>query len=228
MLLSKSVEAKIEEVILSKKLSPGSKLPSEQQMCNQFGVSRTAIREALRMLSGRGLVKILKGKGIFVNNPTAETVTDPLHVYLHLLYEKTHVFDVIHARQMIEPAIAAAAALNHTNEDALKLKRDLDDLINCSDEHAELSRLDMLFHLDIARASENPIVPLIIDPIHRLMPKIKSDVYVAVRDAKGSAVEWHTKILNAILQRDPRAAREAMEQHLKIAEEHIRTTYATK
>jgi GntR family transcriptional repressor for pyruvate dehydrogenase complex len=129
---------------------------------------------------------------------------------------------------MIEPAIAAAAALNHTDEDAVKLKRDLDDLINCSDEHTELSRLDMMFHLDIARASENPIVPLLIDPIHRLMPKIKSQVYDAVKDAKASAVEWHTRILDAILQRDPGAAREAMEQHLRIAEEHIRKTYVTK
>jgi GntR family transcriptional repressor for pyruvate dehydrogenase complex len=222
------VEEKIEEAILAKKLSPGSKLPSEQELCNQFGVSRTAVREALRTLSGRGLVTSVKGTGVFVNNPSADTVTNPMHMYLHLRYEKTHVLDVIHARQMIEPPIAAAAALNHTEEDAVKLKRDLDDLINCSDEQTELSHLDMMFHLDIARASENPIVPLIIDPIHRLMPKIKSDVYGAVKDAKASAVEWHTKILNAILQRDPRAAREAMEQHLRIAEEHIRTTYATK
>lgn len=222
------MEEKIEEAILVKKLPPGSKLPSEQELCNQFGVSRTAVREALRTLNGRGLVTSVKGTGVFVNNPSADTVTNPMHMYLHLRYEKTHVLDVIHARQMIEPAIAAAAALNYTEEDAIKLKRDLDDLINCSDEHTELSRLDMLFHLDIARASENPIVPLIIDPIHRLMPKIKSDVYGAVKDAKPSAVEWHTKILNAILQRDPRAAREAMEQHLRIAEEHIRTTYATK
>jgi GntR family transcriptional repressor for pyruvate dehydrogenase complex len=222
------VEEKIEEAILVKKLSPGSKLPSEQELCNQFGVSRTAVREALRTLSGRGLVTSVKGTGVFVNNPSADTVTNPMHMYLHLRYENTHVLDVIHARQMIEPSIAAAAALNHAEEDALKLKQDLDDLIHCSDEHTELSRLDMLFHLDIARASGNPIVTLIIDPIHRLMPKIKSDVYVAVKDAKASAVEWHTKILNAILQRDPRAAREAMEQHLRIAEEHIRTTYATK
>jgi GntR family transcriptional repressor for pyruvate dehydrogenase complex len=60
------------------------------------------------------------------------------------------------------------------------------------------------------------------------MRKIKSDVYGAVKDAKASAVEWHTIILNAILTRDPLAAREAMEQHLRIVEGHIRKTYGTQ
>lgn len=228
LLLSKSVEARIEEAILSRALAPETKLPSEQELCAQFGVSRTAVREALRTLSGRGLVRIVKGKGVFVNNPTAETVTNPLHLYLHLLHEHTHVLDVIHARQMIEPSIAASAALNHTEEDAEKLERDLEELKNCSGEQTALSSLDMKFHLDVAKASENPIVPLIIDPIHRLMPKIKSDVYGVVKDAQASAVEWHSKILDAILRRDPVAAREAMEKHLKIAEEHIVTTYKSK
>src|SRR5512142_2396304 len=147
-LLSKSVEARIEEAILARELPPGAKLPSEQELCIQFGVSRTAVREALRTLSGRGLVSIQKGKGVFVNSPSPDTVTDPLHLYLHLLHEKTHVLDVIHARQMIEPSIAAAAAVNHTEEDARKLKQDLDDLTGCTDEHTVLSSLDMKFHLD--------------------------------------------------------------------------------
>jgi GntR family transcriptional repressor for pyruvate dehydrogenase complex len=135
VLLSKLVEEKIEEAILAHKLSPGSKLPSEQEICNQFGVSRTAVREAISALCGRGLVTSVKGTEVFVNNPAADMVTNPMHMYLHLRYEKTQVLDVIHAREIIEPPIAAAAALNHTEEDAIKLKRDLDDLRNCSDEH---------------------------------------------------------------------------------------------
>ncbi|MFH0991827.1 MAG: FadR/GntR family transcriptional regulator [bacterium] len=228
MLLSKSIEAKIEEAILSKTISPGSKLPSEQELCSQFGVSRTAIREALRMLSGRGLVTIVKGKGVFVKNPSAETVTNPMHLYLHLTYDRNYVLDVIHARQLIEPPIAAAAAKHHTAEDIEKLSHDLAELTAFKGDHGELSRLDMTFHLDIARASENPIIPLLLDPIHRLMPKIKTDVYSVIKNAHQSAIEWHTKVLKAILKRDEKEAFRMMQNHLKIAEEHIIKTYGCK
>lgn len=216
------VESQIEEAIRSKALLPGEKISSEQELCNQFKVSRTAIREALHMLSARGLVSIEKGKGIFVQSPSVETVTVPIHLYLQMQSEKNYVLDVVHARQIIEPPIAALAAQFHTQEDAEKLKKDFHDLATSDGDYNELSRLDMLFHLDIAKASENSIIPLILEPIQRLAPRIKSSVYATVSDAKQSALEWHEKILNAILQRNVEGAREAMMRHLEIAEQHDR------
>ncbi len=218
--LSKVVASKIEEAIRTKVLLPGVKLPSELELCQQFDVSRTAVREAVRMLSARGLVTIIKGKGIFVQNPSAETVTDPIHLYLVMQGERNYVFDVVHARQIIEPPIAASAAIHHTEEDAQRLIRDHEDLKRSSGDYNELSRLDMQFHLDIAKASENSLIPLILEPIHRLVPQIKSSVYATVADAKQAAVEWHEHILQAILDRDAEQARSAMIRHLEIAEEH--------
>jgi GntR family transcriptional repressor for pyruvate dehydrogenase complex len=220
ILLSNIVVSQIEEAIRSKALVPGEKLPSELALCQQFGVSRTAIREALRTLSGRGLITILKGKGIFVQNISAETVTDPIQFYLEMQLQRDYVLDVVHARQIIEPPIAASAALHHTEEDAEKLKKDQYDLVHSEGDYEELSRLDMLFHLDIAKASENSLIPLILEPIHRLIPQIKSSVYATVTDAKKSAVEWHDKILTAILHKDAEGARTAMIRHLEIAEQH--------
>jgi len=219
-LLSKVVEAAIEEAIRSRKLSPGTRLPSERELCLQFNVSRTSLREALRMLSARGLLSISKGKGIFVRSPSAETVTDPLSLFLRLQSPRHYVLDVVHARQIIEPPIAASAAVHHTDADASRLRKDLQDLIDNDGNYETLSKLDMDFHLDIARASENPLIPLLLEPIHRLMPQIKSSVYATVSDAKQSAVEWHSRVLDAILARDPQRAQEAMLTHLKIAEEH--------
>ena len=219
-LLSKMVESQIEEAIRSKKVLPGEKLSSEQELCEQFKVSRTALREALRMLAGRGLIVIMKGKGIYVQNISAETVTDPIYLYLQMQGESDYILDVIHARQIIEPPIAALAAINHTQEDAERLKKDLNDLKTTNGDYQELSRLDMLFHLDIAKASENLLVPLLLEPIHRLAPRIKSSVYATVIDAKQIAVEWHEKILTAILNRDAENARLSMVRHLEIAEQH--------
>jgi GntR family transcriptional repressor for pyruvate dehydrogenase complex len=221
-LLSKMVESQIEDAIRSKVLLPGEKISSEQELCRQFKVSRTAVREALRMLSARGLVSIEKGRGIFIQSPSAETVTDPIHLYLQMQGEKNYILDVVHARQIIEPQIAASAAEYHTDEDAEKLKKDFQDLVSSEGDYNELSRLDMLFHLDIAKASENSLIPLILEPIQRLAPRIKSSVYATVADAKQSAIEWHERILEAILRHDSEGARTAMMRHLEIAERHDR------
>ncbi|MGB2866861.1 MAG: FadR/GntR family transcriptional regulator [Bacteroidota bacterium] len=227
-LLSKVVATSIEDAIRKRQLSPGGRLPTEQQLCAQFGVSRTSVREALRTLSAKGLVTVTKGKGIFVKAPSAEAVTTPMHLYLQLKSEKNYVLDIIHARQIIEPPIAASAALHRTAEDIKRLEKDIKDLELSDSNFKSLATLDMEFHLDIARASQNAIMPLLLDPIHRLMPEIKSHIYATVADAKQSAVVWHGKILEQIIQGNAEGAREAMVQHLKIAEEHSQSMLAAE
>ena len=213
---------KIEEAIRTRKILPSSKLPSEFELCEQFNVSRTAVREAVRMLSARGLVTVEKGRGVFVKNISVDSVTDPMHLYLMMQFSEEHALHLVHARQVIEPPIAADAAVHHTPEDADKLIKNLEELKKTDGGFLILANLDMEFHLNIAKASENPIIPIILEPIHRLMPQIKSSVYAAVDDAKQSAIIWHGKILERILARDPEGAYTAMRDHLNIAESHIR------
>ncbi|MEX0737308.1 MAG: FadR/GntR family transcriptional regulator [Bacteroidota bacterium] len=226
-LLSKTIAVTIEEAIRERKLLPGQKLPSEFELCEQFDVSRTAIREAIRMLNARGIVSVEKGRGVFITNVSAQSVTDPMQYYLHMKFSKEHALYVVHARQVIEPSITASAALHHTEEDAEKLVDNYEELKMTEGDVKRLIELDMAFHLDIARASENPLIPLILEPIYLLMPKIKTSVYAVTRDAKESAVIWHGKILDAILKRDPNGAYGAMVEHLKIAEEHLRKVIAS-
>jgi GntR family transcriptional regulator, transcriptional repressor for pyruvate dehydrogenase complex len=219
-LLSKTVEADMEQAIRNRLYLPGSKLPSEFELCDQFGVSRTAVREALRMLSARGLVTIEKGRGVFVNKMTAASVTSSLELYLEM-HRADYAVDVVHARQIIEPNIAFEAARARTSDDIKYLRGNLKELEESEDNHALLSALDMDFHLAVARATQNSIVPLLLEPIHQLMPAIKKRVYDHVGGARASAIEWHGKIVDAIEARDPEAAMLRMQQHLAIAEEHI-------
>ena len=172
------------------------------------------------MLSARGLLSIVKGKGIFVNGFSAESVTLPFHRFLESQNERRYVMDVVHARKIIEPSIAAFAALHHTSEDVARLEKDLHDLRECSGDFVALAALDMNFHLDIAKATRNPLMPLILEPIQRLLPDIKSSVYATIADAKDSAVALHQKIFEAIVSNDAEGAHETMRQHLLIAEEH--------
>jgi len=226
-LLSHAVEEAIEESIRNGQLVPGMKMPSESELCEQFSVSRTVLREALRMLSGRGLLRIEKGRGIFVNKLSPETVTIPLELYLHQLSGPLHSLDVIRARQIIEPPIAAEAALQHTGKDAFKLKKNLEELMICQG-GSTLTALDMAFHRYIAEASRNPVVPLLIQPIYTLMPQIKSSVHQVIKDAKETAITGHQKILDAILQGEPEKASAAMAEHLDMAELHVRQMLQTQ
>lgn len=220
-LLSHSVVEAIENSIRKNDLRPGMRLASELDLCSQFGVSRTVLREALRMLSGRGLIRIEKGRGIFVSELSAETVSTPLQMYLQQHTGDLKYIDLIKARQLIEPPIAAEAALHHTPDDARQLQEDFDAMSSWTGGNEELANLDLAFHQHIAIASGNSVVPLLIAPIHALMPQVKSSVHKVVEDAKYSAIEWHRRILDAILERDPEAARTNMEYHLVESGKHI-------
>ena len=220
-LLSHSVVEAIENSIREKKLMPGMRLSSELDLCSQFGVSRTVLREALRMLSGRGLIRIEKGRGIFVSELSAETVSTPLEMYLQQHGGDLKFIDIIKARQLIEPPIAAEAALHYTPDDAKQLQEDFDAMQAWTGRNEGLANLDLAFHQHIAIASGNSIMPLLIAPIHALMPQIKSSVHKAVEDAKSSAIEWHGRILESILMRDAEAARTNMEHHLRESENHL-------
>jgi len=218
-LLSKKVASKIEEAIRNKKIAQGDKLPTELELCAQFNVSRTAIREALRMLSAKGLISIQKGKGIFVMPPSSDHVISSMKYYL---FANGHVDDpltVLEARLIIEPTIAEYAAIYHDDNDIIALQENYEDMKKNTDRDRH-AHLDLEFHHLIAESTKNPIMPLILNPIHSLMPKIKSKIMVAVPNAKEAALVWHLKILEAIKSSDPALAREMMKQHLLVAKEH--------
>ena len=218
--LSKTVEAQIEEAIRTRKFQPGDRLPTEQELCVQFGVSRTVVREAAHMLHAKGLISVEKGRGMYVRKVTGESAAGPMNRYLQMHFQRSYVMDIVRARQILEPAIAELAAVNRSEEDLQRLEADIEALRKAEGDHKGLSDLDTQFHIDLAKASGNSLMPLLLDPIHRLIPEIKTSIYAAVKDAKESAVKWHAEIFDAIRRRDAVSARRAMDEHLKIAEAH--------
>jgi GntR family transcriptional regulator, transcriptional repressor for pyruvate dehydrogenase complex len=216
----------IENAILEKKYLSGDKLPTESELGKQFGVSRTSVREAIQMLSARGFVTVEKGRGIYVNKITAASVVDPLKKFLKLKLEINNALDLTHARQILEPAIAREAAKNRTDDDIKQLQNDIFALENCKGNSEKLAALDMLFHLNLAKATHNMVIPLLIQPIHSLLPKIKPYIYEKVDDSKAAAILWHKKILKAIIDLDEERAYTEMMEHLKIAELHAKKILA--
>lgn len=218
--LSQEIVNQIEQALRAKKILPGQRLPTEKELCEIFSVSRTAVREALQMLSARGLISIRKGSGIFVNEYTPDHVSNPLDLYFDLHFDEQYPRHLIHVRQMIEPQIARLAARNRKTEDLQHLYETLETLLLCEDDPVKGAECDIQFHMAIVEASGNPILQAIMPSIYKLMPRIKSMILDKLPDAKESGDVYHKRILEAIESGDEEAAFAAMQKHLQIAEEH--------
>jgi len=171
------------------------------------------------MLSAKGLISIQKGKGIFVMPPSSDHVISSMKYYL---FANGHVDDpltILEARLIIEPTIAEYAAIYHDDNDLKLLQANYDEMKKNTDKDRH-AHLDIEFHHLIAESTKNPIMPLILNPIHSLMPKIKSKIMAAVPNAKEAAIVWHLKVLEAIKSSDSNLARDTMKQHLLVAKEH--------
>lgn len=216
--ISQQIVAKIEATILNKEVLPGQKLPTEHEMCKMFSVSRTALREALRMLDARGLIDMRKGSGIFVADYTHAHASKPMGLFLEMNFDKSYVMQIIEIRQMMEPDICRLAARNRTEEALLDLKQNLQEFIDDeggSDRHAQL---DLEFHSKIAHASGNTILPLIMEPLFNLMPKVKALIVSHVAHVKGQdAIDYHQAIFEKIKAQDEDGAYQAMAEHLEVA-----------
>mgnify|MGYP006293561189 CR=1 FL=1 len=220
--LSQEIVENIEKAITDKKFSPNEKLPSEKELCEMFGVSRTAVREAIQMLSARGLIHVYKGKGIYVSDYAASNVVRPMSLFLELNFDIDYMLHLIHVRRILEPEIARDAAIKRTDEEVKELKKILAVFKQTSEKDFEKQgELDKDFHMVLANACKNPIIPVITEPIYQLMPKMKTLIYKNVDVARFDADVYHEKIYHAILNKKAKEAEKLMEKHLSIAEIHV-------
>ncbi len=213
--LSQKIERNIERAIREKKLPIGSKLPSERELCEMFAVSRTALREALRRLSARGLIEIRKGSGMIVNNINIKVEIDSLNLYYDLKFDVNLIAQIIELRLAFEPEIAKMAALNRTEEDLATLEANLQEFATCDPDNTQLeSDLDNKFHLNMARATGNPFVIVTMEPVHNLLPRMRNYIYANIEGEKEITLGYHKEIVNAIREKDANRAYEKMQLHL--------------
>jgi DNA-binding FadR family transcriptional regulator len=159
----------IQKKILEDKLIIGTNLPSEKEMAREFEVSRSVIREALRILEISGLVDIKKGPtgGIFVSNVYHEPIKRSLN-NLITSGEITinHLFE---ARLLIEPRIAREAARHARKEDLIKFRDLFKDSAVHIDDPVHLKQNNLRFHLLLVKASGNPVLTLMLESVIELL-----------------------------------------------------------
>jgi GntR family transcriptional repressor for pyruvate dehydrogenase complex len=210
--LYEQIVAQIEQQILNGKLRHGDRLPNERDLAEQFHVSRTVVREAVKALREKGLVQGYQGRGTFVTDGTARAVRHSLGLMIKIGAGEG-ARDLAEAREILEPEIAALAAKRATKAQLETIRQavaTMDTTLNNADAFVEA---DLQFHLALAQATQNPLIPTLIDPIVDLLREQRKNTFRHGGAARGQM--HHKKILDALLRRDPEAARAAMRAHLK-------------
>lgn len=208
-LLAEQVQDQIYRYILEKPLEEGDKLPNEFQLGERFGVGRSTIREAVKLLVSRGIVEVRRGSGTYVVSTTPVDL-DPLG--LRAIEDKMALaMDLVNVRMLLEPGIAEMAALNATDAGIEKLQS-LCDLVERKIERGESYIVDdIAFHTCVAECSGNKVV-------EQLIPIIDTAVLMFVnvthQKLKKETIMTHRAVTDAIIERDPVGARSAMMMHM--------------
>ncbi|SDO12554.1 FadR/GntR family transcriptional regulator [Vreelandella arcis] len=222
--LSVHVADQLEALITQGKVGVGEKLPTENSLCDSFGVSRTVIREAITHLKSLGLVETRRGVGTSVLRSSTVEARPAERI------NPTTVEDILHLLELrltLEPAAAELAALRHDDEDRQRLETQHLAFSNAFVAKTQAREEDYLFHFAIATATKNPFFQSFYKQWSQsVIPRAKllsTDINPISSERYLERVqEEHTYILEAILSRDAQAARETMFQHLNRA----RNTYA--
>jgi GntR family transcriptional repressor for pyruvate dehydrogenase complex len=214
--LSQKIERRIEEAIRQKKLLPGSKLPTEKELCAQFAVSRTALREALRRLSARGLIDIRKGSGMYITELKIEDAINSLHLFYDLRFNSDLILQIIEVRRLFEPEVARLAARNRTDEDIKILEKNQHelDLIN-------------RFHMNLSKATGNPIVIISLEPVYSLLPRMRNLIYGNIEGEKEYTMKYQKELIEALKIKDSLKAYELsvalLERNMEIYNKYFKT-----
>ncbi len=211
--LYQQIVEQIEQSIRTGVLKPGNQLPAERDLAQRFGVSRTAVREAVKALCEKGLVEALPGRGTFVIDGTSQVVRQSLDRMISMGPTEgfAHLVDV---REILEPEIAARAAVR-AEEKHLAAMREAVAAMEAATSNADaFIEADLDFHLALAEATENPLVLTLIDSIVGLLREQRKRIFGVAQGAFHGQFH-HRRILEAIERRDPYAARQAMRAHLE-------------
>jgi GntR family transcriptional regulator, transcriptional repressor for pyruvate dehydrogenase complex len=212
------VAEQIRRLISAGTLKPGDLLPPERELAAKLGVGRSSIRDAVRTLEVMGILEPRQGHGTVVRDLSADSLVVPLS--LVLTRKRELVTELLDARRMIEPGLAARAAKNATAEEIAQMAAILER------HEAKLRRgqqamdEDSDFHYAIALAARNSVVLRVLDVLMDLLRESRSRSLQVPGRPKRS-FEGHRRILRAIRKRDAEAAENAVHQHLKEIEEIV-------
>jgi DNA-binding FadR family transcriptional regulator len=210
----------VKQQIIAGTLNPGDRLPSEQELAVQLGVSRPTVRESLRALTSMNIIETRHGEGSFVASLQAKDLVEPLNFLLRVDNDAIH--QLFEARAFIEAGSVRLAAERAKPADIDELQELVDAYVEHIDDLDRCVQLDLAFHRRIAESADNPILSNLLDSFVTLATESRRRTGSDMSTRK-SAAHDHGEILKAIAAHDANRAEAAMLKHLEHVSKALRS-----
>ncbi len=216
--ISQNIAEQIRGAILAGELKIGEQLPPEKDFAKHFGVSKSSLREAYRALEAYGLLEIRQGMsgGAFIKKVDFATVKDSLVNYF--FFQNPGLKSYTQVRLCIEPQVVEICAEKITAEDIEYLEKNISDMEQEIDGKSFISNLDIAFHRKLVDITGNEIISLLVESIQTALINIKQIVHTDEQFLT-MVCEGHKRIVQALKEKDPEKARQAMMEHINEVEE---------
>jgi GntR family transcriptional repressor for pyruvate dehydrogenase complex len=207
------------QLIAEGALAPGSRLPPERELAENFGVSRSSLRQALKVLEIMGVISQHVGDGTYVNSGASSILGEPMEFLI--LLDGISFHEIMEARLIVEPELAARAAERSSPDDLTRIQRELTAMQKAGNDHRRFVEHDILFHNAIFEAAGNRVCRLMFSVVHRSLDSLVT-ITSRMVDPEHT-IQLHRRILNAIVKRDAVDARRRMLEHLADARDLLVT-----
>lgn len=213
------VEERIEDLITEQNMQPGTKLPTEKELCETLNVSRGTVREAFRFLQAKGIVELKAGKGAFV----AEKKEDPPSPAIDwLVANETDLRNVFELRFAIEPIAAKMAAEKIDSAGIERLNEIHKSFCDAAKENnsSKLASADEAFHKEILSSCGNNLMIDVMNKIDEMLKDFRKNTF-SIEQNISDTIGPHQKILKAIVSKDPVKAEREMKKHIVLMETNL-------
>lgn len=211
------VAERIERLVVDGVLKGGQALPSERRLTEKLGVSRSALREGLKLLRARQIIRTEQGRGSFVAQ-IAQVDAGPL---VHLFHSQPRtLYDLLEVRALLEGESARLAAIRGTDADFIMIRRRYEEMVAAHErdtDSATHAHLDHAFHLAICEASHNPVL---VHTLQSLTDLMLGSVFACVNNLyhrephKRQIDRQHTRLFNSVIGRLPAQSQKAATEHV--------------
>lgn len=210
--------------IAESKVEPGQTFGTEAELLQQFDVSRPTLREGIRILEAQGLLEQRPGPGggLVIRRPSLDMLAHSLSVYLR--FNDVPFVTVLQAREVIEPALAAEAAEEGTDDDFREMEESIERMKTLGDDQEAFIAENRVFHNVIARASGNKVLETFWGTISLLAHGEHHGMRYTIGNRQ-HVIAAHQRILVACRKRNPRAAAKEMAEHVGELEHLVRERY---
>ncbi|MDN3270160.1 FadR/GntR family transcriptional regulator [Streptomyces sp. MA15] len=222
MALTDQAVTKIRELIRSGDLRPGARLAPEAQLSAQLGLSRTSLREAVKMLSAAGVLDVRRGDGTYVTSLSPRRLLANLESAVDLLQDDT-LLEVMEVRRLIEPPATRLAALRITDSALDELSEVLERMRAVTEDVEELLRYDIEFHRAVMVATDNDTLTVLLDGLSSRTARAR--VWRGLIESKAAhlTLREHEAIYQALRNRDSAVAAAAALVHVNTSESWLRS-----